>query len=151
MGRRRPNVRICRQYAQNVYNSRVAKSRAKLYWEVIALNGLVLTILGLGLVALEIALPTVQQTFSLVKHGTPVSLAILFGVACLSVGLIGWAALLGKAKRAALHVSPSVFLWGSFWSEASWLMAACTLFSSVLDSNGTGDHCCGGSEDDDCP
>lgn len=67
------------------------------------------TVLGIGLIAVETALPRTRDTFSLVKHGNSVFLAIPDGRGMSIAGMIGWAALLGKAARARLTFFARVF------------------------------------------
>lgn len=78
-------------------------------------------------------------------------LAILMGVACLSLGMIGLAALLGKAVRARLTFFAGVFPLGVVLVGG--ILAHDDMhgvFSSVLDSN-VAILRCRDSDDDDCP
>ena len=63
------------------------------------MSGLVLTLLGMGAIGLYVSNPSRWNTSFLASHIGPVFLVTLVGVASFSIGLIGWAALLGKLGR----------------------------------------------------
>jgi hypothetical protein len=78
------------------------ESRAKSAWKGIAACGAGLIVLGLGAIGLDLAVPSLWNTFLLVKHIGVVILAIVIGVLSLSIGLIGWAVMIEPSGRARL-------------------------------------------------
>jgi MFS family permease len=73
-------------------------SIARTVWKTIALSAMCLV--GIGLAAFSIDEVSIGQFDLIEGHYEAFGLAILIGLACLLIGLIGWAALLDKAGRA---------------------------------------------------
>jgi hypothetical protein len=82
---------------QGIYNSHVPKPTAKAVWKALATVGVSATFIGLTVYGLDFV--TVGEFSFIADHFEIFLFAILIGVALLVVGLIGWAATLGKAGR----------------------------------------------------
>lgn len=85
------------------------KSRAKAIWRTIAASGLVVTLIGMGAIGFYVSYPSNGYAPILAGHIGAVIQATLAGVATLSIGLIGWAVLLGKLGRENLAFFAGLF------------------------------------------